>query len=121
MILLIVTAAVEVRAARPVSSPAVCPQDSIASPVVRDAWLAQDKAQHFVVSALLAGFGFAILREPLQRSEKQSFYLSGGLALSIGIGKEVSDLKKPKGHASFKDLVADFLGIGITLLLIKTI
>jgi len=111
----------EAETANAVCAGNACVQDTVSTQPTRDEWLAKDKTQHFVVSALLAGFGFAILREPLGRSEKQSFYFSGGVVLSVGIGKELYDLKKPKGHASFKDLAADILGIGITLFLIKTI
>jgi putative lipoprotein len=96
-------------------------QDSLRAQPARDEWFAEDKAQHFLVSAFLTGFGFVVFRERLDRSENQSLYFSGAAALSLGLGKELYDLKRPKGRASFKDLVADILGIGITLFLIKTI
>lgn len=35
--------------------------------------------------------------------------------LGIGIYKEVKDLHDPKGHAEFKDLVADMLGIVLAI------
>ncbi len=97
------------------------PQDSLRPQVVHDKWFAEDKAQHFLVSAFLTGLGFVVWREGLDRSENQSLYFSGAATLGLGLGKELYDLKKPKGRASFKDLVADVLGIGITMFLIKTI
>lgn len=96
-------------------------QDSLRAPPVRDEWFAEDKAQHFFVSAFLTGLGFVVWREGLDRPENHSLYFSGAATLSLGLGKELYDFKKPNGRASFKDLVADVLGIGFTLLLIKTI
>lgn len=39
--------------------------------------------------------------------------------LGFGVGKEIYDRKSKKGHASFKDLVADILGIGLAALIIE--
>jgi uncharacterized protein YfiM (DUF2279 family) len=108
-------------AAPTVAAPNSVKQDSVHTQALRDEWLSEDKFQHFFVSAFLTGLGFAVWREGLDRGENQSLAISGGMTLSIGVGKELLDLKRPKGHASLKDFVADVLGIGITIFLIEVL
>lgn len=85
----------------------------------KDAWLGADKFKHFLVSALLTGFGYVTLREPLDASEEASVFGGGGFALGVGLGKEVYDWKSRKGQPSYKDLVADLLGIGFAIFLFR--
>ena len=87
----------------------------------KDRWLGEDKLQHFFVSAFLTGVGYLIVREPLRTSENRSVYYGSGFSFSVGLGKEIYDLQSKKGHPSFKDIVADLLGIGVAVLLIKTL
>ena len=93
----------------------------VAKDYVKDRWLAEDKFQHFFVSAFLTGVGYLIMREPLETSENRSVYYGSGFSFSLGVGKEISDSRNKKNHACFKDLVANMLGIGFTVLLIKTL
>lgn len=85
----------------------------------RDSWLGDDKIEHFFVSAMIVGFGFFAMREPFARSENTSLIVAGGLAVSAGIGKEYYDSRSQRGVSSVKDLLADVLGIGILIFLIK--
>ncbi|MFQ5769904.1 MAG: hypothetical protein ACE5HX_05175 [bacterium] len=85
----------------------------------KDSWFGKDKIQHFFASAILTSFGFFIMREPLDSSENNALYFGSGVSLSFGVGKEIYDWKSKKGHASYKDLVADILGIGFTVLIFK--
>ncbi|MFQ5752684.1 MAG: hypothetical protein ACE5HI_11870 [bacterium] len=87
----------------------------------KDPWLGEDKIQHFFASAFITGFGFLIMREPLDSSKNNSIYFGSGVSISLGIGKEIYDWRSKKGHASYKDLIADILGIGCAVLIIKII
>ena len=85
----------------------------------RDSWLGEDKIEHFLVSAMIAGFGFFAMREPFGRSENISLLVAASVATGAGIGKEYYDTRRQLGVASAKDLVADILGMGILIFLIK--
>lgn len=76
-----------------------------------DPWFGRDKALHFGVSALLARSGtdsaawLPVLERPWQRAA-----VGGGLALSVGVAKELWDLSG-RGDPSLKDLTWDVLGV----------
>jgi uncharacterized protein YfiM (DUF2279 family) len=84
---------------------------------VCDRWFAWDKVEHFGISAFLSATSYKILRDFYNNHKESALYFSGGLTFSLGLGKEVYDQKKPNGKFSYKDLVADVLGIGIGLLI----
>ena len=52
-------------------------------------------------------------------NEENSLLISVFSSLSTGIMKERSDMKKPKGYFSKKDMVADCLGIFLAVVVIK--
>ena len=95
-------------------------QDKKSAPP-KDSWFEKDKLPHVFGSAFIAGLGFLMFREPLNRSENTSLYSGSGVAFGFGISKEVYDWKSKKGRASYKDLIADLVGIGLTAFLIKVI
>lgn len=68
---------------------------------------------------MITGYGFFLMREPFDRSENTSLVFGSGIAMTAGLGKEYYDSRSKKGVASFRDLIADVLGIGLTVLLIK--
>ncbi|NVJ27192.1 hypothetical protein HUW62_38855 [Myxococcus sp. AM011] len=73
-----------------------------------DEWLGPDKKKHFAACFVLAGVGYgagALLFEP-----PEARLLTGaGLALGVGVGKELYDLGRGTTF-SFKDLVWDAAG-----------
>ena len=79
----------------------------------KDAWLAQDKADHFLTSTFLTGFGYYLGKKELDYSQNQSRTFSVGFSLTFGISKEIYDGVLKRGQPSYKDLVADILGIGL--------
>lgn len=85
-----------------------------------DKWLGVDKAKHLVLSGFLTGVTYFGVDEIANRPEQDAMVWSGGMTLAVGIGKEVYDMHSPKGHPSFKDLVADALGIALALFIIKS-
>jgi len=68
-----------------------------------------------VVSAFLTGVSCSIFRDFYRNSEESSMYLSAGLTLGLGLGKEFHDRRTTQGRFSYKDLAADILGIGLGL------
>lgn len=68
--------------------------------------LTEDKLKHIVVSAIIAKALLFFL----------PWWVAGVITLSIGVGKEVYDKVSKKGHAEWKDLVADLVGILIGIL-----
>jgi putative lipoprotein len=73
-----------------------------------DRWLGPDKLLHFGACAGIAGAGYgagAVLSE----DRWPRFAIGGGLALSIGVGKELWDLAG-HGDPSWRDLAWDVLG-----------
>ncbi len=82
-----------------------------------DRWLAWDKVEHLGISAFLSATSYKIYHDFYHNHKKPSLYFSSSLTFSLGLGKEVYDQKKPNGKFSYKDLVADILGIGLGLLI----
>jgi len=74
-----------------------------------DRWFAADKADHFLVSAMLASSGFLSLKVT-RNDEDFSFVSSVGLTFGLGVLKEIYDWSHPDHQASWRDLTADLLG-----------
>jgi putative lipoprotein len=79
-----------------------------------DPWLGRDKAKHFGVSAALAVAGYAAAT-PFTESEPLRLVSGGGLALGLGLGKEIAD-RFTGGHPSLRDLTWDVAGTATGLL-----
>ncbi len=80
-----------------------------------DTWFAHDKLEHLIVSAFLSGTCCSILRDFYNNSQESSVYFSASFTLGVGLGKELHDLHAPTGRFSYKDLIADIVGIGLGL------
>jgi uncharacterized protein YfiM (DUF2279 family) len=82
---------------------------------VDDRWLAWDKVEHLGISAYLSFVSYKIYHDFYNNRKESSLYFSSGLTFSLGLAKEVYDEKRPNVKFSYKDLVADILGIGVGL------
>ena len=82
---------------------------------ISDKWVAWDKVEHIGVSAFLSGVSCSVFRDFYHNHQESSIYFSATLTFSAGLGKEFYDRKTPRGSFSYKDLVADILGIGLGL------
>ena len=82
-----------------------------------DRWLSTDKLQHLVVSIHLTLLSYKIAHQSYHNTPAISRMESAGLVLSIGLGKEFRDSRKPSGKFSYKDLAADALGIALGLII----
>ena len=85
--------------------------------VKKDKWVGWDKFGHFFVSGFLAGASYSIYHKNFNNDKESSVYFASILTLGLGVGKEVSDSRKPQNIFSCKDLFFDILGISAGLLL----
>lgn len=83
----------------------------------RDSWLAYDKLKHFVISCHLTTLVYQVSHRSYYNNSSTAALQGVGLVFTLGIGKELTDRRKPKGRFSLKDLTADALGIGVGLIL----
>ncbi len=86
-------------------------------PSVNDAWLAEDKFWHFGMSLALVGSSYHFFKCRLKKGEKAAVGLSLGGTFTFGLFKEFWDRRKPKGYFSYRDIVANLLGIGLGYLI----
>jgi uncharacterized protein YfiM (DUF2279 family) len=82
-----------------------------------DPWLARDKLAHFSASLAVVGLSHHLMSCESGFPAARSRGHAAGLAISLGLVKEVKDKNKPGNFFSFRDLAADLLGTGIGLLL----
>jgi uncharacterized protein YfiM (DUF2279 family) len=85
--------------------------------VKEDRWVGWDKFGHFFVSVFLAGASYSIYHKNFNNDKESSVYFASILTLGAGVGKEVSDSRKPRNIFSYKDLIFDILGISAGLLI----
>lgn len=83
----------------------------------KDCWFGKDKFDHFVASAFLTSFTYYAAREHFTQTHTAAFNFAGGITLALGAGKEIRDKNSRSGVASFRDFIADFLGVGVGLLI----
>ena len=84
------------------------------APEPRDDWWAEDKAKHLAVSTLWTLSTQYVLVAKADWSERNALPVSAASAATVGLAKEVYDRRVgPTAYFSWKDLVADAVGIGI--------
>jgi len=75
-----------------------------------DRFMASDKLQHALVSAMLVcGTGFVAHRH-FEASRNESVAIGVGFSVSLGGLKEILDARLPSEQSSWKDFAADLLG-----------
>lgn len=83
-----------------------------------DAWIAEDKLQHFAMSFGVTAFSYAAARTAL---DPDAARLTAGIAgLVAGVGKEIYDVRQGE-HFSVRDLVWDVAGIALGLAFVHQI
>lgn len=83
-----------------------------------DEWLGKDKFDHALVSAGLVAAQFYFLRQELAMQATPSRQIAASSALALGLAKEIYDKASGRGTPSWKDLLADVVGIGVAVLLV---
>ena len=88
-------------------------------PEVKDGWIAIDKLQHFSYSLLISLGCQYVLVNKMNNTEKSSLPISSAFSFSTGLLKELNDQKGKDGFFSFKDMVANFVGIMVGAIIIN--
>lgn len=84
-----------------------------------DQWTSIDKVQHASFSLLMTLSGQYLLVNKAGWSESRSLPASMVVTAGAGVGKELYDWRVgPSRYFSFKDLVADALGITVAAIII---
>ena len=86
---------------------------------VKDDWIAIDKVQHFSYSLLISLGCQYVLVNKMNNTEKSSLPISSAFSFSAGLLKELNDQKGNNGFFSFKDMVANFVGIMVGAIIIN--
>ena len=89
------------------------------NPEVKDDWIAIDKLQHFSYSLLISLGCQYVLVNKMNNTEKSSLPISSAFSFSTGLLKELNDQKGKDGFFSFKDMVANFVGIMVGAIIIN--
>ncbi|MBW3554537.1 MAG: hypothetical protein KY466_13565 [Gemmatimonadetes bacterium] len=84
----------------------------------RDRWFAEDKIQHFTLSAAATTIGYGGASVALERDA--ALLAAGVAALGLGVAKEVRDVRAGRSF-SLKDLVWDAAGVALALTLVSRI
>ncbi len=88
-----------------------CWRRTISSAPGQDSWRSRDKRLHLVVSAGMVGVGFHLLHDRWHCAADESRILVVSLTGLAGVIKELTDGRKTPSTRSYKDLLADGLGI----------
>jgi uncharacterized protein YfiM (DUF2279 family) len=83
-----------------------------------DGWFGKDKFDHAMTSAGLVAAQFYFLHQELEWKTSKSRQFAAGSALLGGIAKEIYDKASRRGTPSWKDLLADLIGVGVAVVLI---
>ncbi len=76
-----------------------------------DRWIAWDKFWHFSASFVTVGAGYHLCANRLKWGRKPATAISIGGTFGLGLGKELFDLCGHHRGFSWKDIIADVLGI----------
>jgi uncharacterized protein YfiM (DUF2279 family) len=76
-----------------------------------DKWFSKDKYQHFTISAFYTLGSATILNRHFESSQGSAIAIGAGFTISLGLGKELADKRKPTETSSIKDLIWDAAGV----------
>ncbi len=92
-------------------------RESSAPREFQDRWIARDKALHLGASAAIVGLVYHSYHCQFRNPESDSRVLAVSVSTGCGIGKELWDLRKSPRGLSWKDLVANGVGVLLGVLL----
>ena len=84
-----------------------------------DKWFAIDKLQHFSYSCLVSLGCQYILVNKNSNTEEESLPISSALSFSAGLLKELNDNRGKNGFFSWKEMVANAVGIAVAAVIIS--
>ncbi|MBN2425962.1 MAG: DUF2279 domain-containing protein [Calditrichaceae bacterium] len=85
----------------------------------KDTWTGLDKGYHLVGSMIFMIGTAKGFQQYTSCDHQQSVIYGSGITLSLGMGKEIYDSKQKDNHFSYKDLVADIIGLAIGILILN--
>ena len=85
----------------------------------RDSWLAKDKADHLVMSAVAVAAQYYVLHGESEMAHQRSLRMAVASTFAIGLAKEIYDAASGRGVASHKDLIADLAGVVVAAVLLS--
>lgn len=86
---------------------------------IKDSWIGLDKGYH-LVGSMICMIGTAKgFQQFTTCDHRQSVIYGSGITLSLGMGKEIYDSKQKNNHFSYKDLVADIIGLSIGIIILN--
>ena len=86
---------------------------------IRDNWFSEDKARHVAGSMIATTFSAQIAMRRFNLSHKEAIQYGIGITFSFGLAKEVFDHTRPNNFFSWKDLIANVVGITIGVMLLN--
>jgi len=84
-----------------------------------DDWLAPDKFDHFLGSAMLSCCGTLALKVN-HNNPDDAGYIAVSVTIGLGATKELYDMTSPSHHPSWKDLTVDIAGALLGMLVAKS-
>ena len=85
-----------------------------------DPWLSIDKFQHMGMSFFITLGNQYSFESKFEMGEREATFLSATSTLALGVAKELYDRNLgPSGYFSYRDLVADAVGIGLAVAFIS--
>ena len=87
----------------------------------QDDWFGEDKVHHAVMSFMLTWWGTMTHDLMHDHGSNQDIRAGVGFSITLGLAKEIRDSRMPKNRFSWKDIVADLLGIGMAVLLLNRV
>jgi putative lipoprotein len=76
-----------------------------------DRWVAEDKWKHFFASFVVTALSAAAARTAGADAETSAL-VGAGVGTSVGVWKELRDMRSPGETASLRDLTWDVAGVG---------
>ena len=105
--------------AQPVRDSTAAREAAPESPTPADPWLGRDKALHAGASLALTLGGTAVLTEAAGLDADRALPVAAGTALALGVMKELTDRRRDRSPLfSWRDLVADAVGVGLAAALV---
>ena len=95
-------------------------QEEKESSTQEDKWFGKDKVFHFVGSILIVGTGSWAHSRCHRHGLGQDIRFGMGLAFSLGMVKELLDERQDTNRFSWKDMVANTLGIFLAAILLTS-
>ena len=95
-------------------------QEEKESSAREDKWFGKDKVFHFVGSILMVGMGSWAHSRCHHHGFEQDLRFGMGLAFSLGMVKELLDERQDTNRFSWKDMVANVLGIFLAAIVLTS-